>query len=148
MKYPLLPSLLLAAGLLVATTGPANAQKRNTQAVNTSLPWFTVANKMLVVQTGTSMKVLEKDVTLPNGTRVEYQTQSVVLANGTRVRLKEGDLLSLNGELIQKSPTNTAPPADATASIAPVSSPVPNVQSAPVTAPQPAAPAAPAPAPA
>ena len=144
MKSSLLPSLLLAAGLLVAPSGPATAQKRSAQPVNTSLPWFTVVNKMLVVQTGTSMKVLEKDVTLPNGSRVEYQTQSVVLANGTRVRLKEGDLLSLNGELIQKSPANGTPPADATASIAPMGSPVPNVLSAPVTAPQPVAPAAPA----
>ena len=143
MKFPLLSSFALAAGLLVAAVAPTSAQKRNIQAANGSLPWFTVVNKLMVVQTGATTKVLEKDVTLPNGSRVEYQTQSVVLSNGTRVRLKEGDLLSLTGELIQKSPTNAAPPADATASAA---SPAP-------TAPKPAAPApaataaAPAPAP-
>jgi len=103
-----------------------------------------VANKLMVVQTGSTTKVLEKDVTLPNGSRVEYKTQSVVLANGTRVRLQEGDLLSLNGELIQKSPAAGAPPADATASIAP--SPMPTVLAAPATAPKPATPT-PAPAP-
>lgn len=146
MKSPLLSSLVLAAGLFVATATPANAQKHNSQVTNGSLPWFTVVNKLMVVQTGTNTKVLEKDVTLPNGSRVEYKTQSVVLANGTRVRLKEGDLLSLNGELIQKSPANVAPPADATASITPATTPAPTVATPPVTAPQPAAPA-PAPAP-
>ena len=136
-------SIARAAGLRVASVAPATAQKRNIQAANGSLPWFTVVNKLMVVQTGSATKVLEKDVTLPNGSRVEFQTQSVVLANGTRVRLKEGDLLSLTGELIQKSPINAAPPADATASVA---SPAP-------VAPKPAAPAptatavAPAPAP-
>ncbi|GAA4052383.1 hypothetical protein GCM10022409_44100 [Hymenobacter glaciei] len=88
----------------------------------------------MVVQTGTTTKVLDKDVTLPNGSRVEYRTQSMVLANGTRVHLKEGDLLSLNGELIQKSPSNVAPPADATASLVPIASSAP-------AAPKPAAPA-------
>ena len=143
MKSPLLSSLLLAAGLLAAAATPASAQRHNAQIANGSLPWFSVVNKMMVVQTGATTKVLEKDVTLPNGSRVEYQTQSVVLANGTRVRIKEGDLLSLNGELIQKSPANAAPPVDATASIVPVASPVPNVMTVPVTAPKPA----PAPAP-
>ena len=140
MKSPLLSSLVLAASLLVASANPASAQKRTTQAASGSLPWFTVVNKMMVVQTGSTTKVLDKDVTLPNGSRVEYQTQSVVLANGTRVRLKEGDLLSLNGELIQKSPANAAPPADATASIAPVASPLPNVIMASASAPVPALP--------
>lgn len=144
MKSPLLPSLLLAAGLFVATAGPATAQKRTAPAATNSLPWFTVVNKLLVVQTGATTKVLEKDVTLPNGSRVEYKTQSVVLANGTRVHLKEGDLLSLNGELIQKSPANVTPPADATASIAPGTSSIPNVLTAPIAGPQPVAPAVPA----
>ena len=146
MKSSLLSSLFLAAGLFAAAT-PALAQKRSAQATNGSLPWFTVVNKRLVVQTGSTTKPLEKDVTLPNGSRLEPQSQSVVLANGIRVRLKEGDLLSLNGELIQKSPANTTPPADATASIAPTSSPVPNVLSAPATAPAPTPtmPAAPTP---
>ena len=134
MKSSLFSSFVLAAGLLVASTAPVGAQKRNTQAANGSLPWFTVLNKLMVVQTGTTTKTLEKDVILPNGSRVEYQTQSIVLANGTRVRLKEGDMLSLNGELIQKSPTNVAPPTDATASLVPVSHPVPNVRVAPATA--------------
>ena len=137
MKSSLLSCLVVAASLLVASANPATAQKRNTQAATGALPWFSVVNRMMVVQTGTTTRVLDKDVTLPNGSRVEYQTQSVVLANGTRVRLKEGDLLSLNGELIQKSPANTTPPADATASIAPVS----NVMTAPATAPKPATPA-------
>ena len=131
MKSSLLSSLLLAAGLLVASAAPASSQKRSAQTGNGSLPWFTVVNKTMVVQTGATTKTLEKDVTLPNGSRVEYQTQSVVLANGTRVRMKEGDLLSLNGELIQKSPANVAPPADATASVVPVANSVANVMPAP-----------------
>lgn len=134
MKSSLFSSFVLAAGLLVASIAPVGAQKRNTQAANGSLPWFTVLNKLMVVQTGATTKTLEKDVTLPNGSRVECQTQSIVLANGTRVRLKEGDMLSLNGELIQKSPTNVAPPTDAIASLVPVSHPVPNVRVAPTTA--------------
>ena len=150
MKSSFISSLLLAASLLAAPAAPASAQKRGVQTANGALPWFTVVNKRMMVQTGSSAKVLEKDVTLPNGSRVEYQTQSVVLANGTRVRLKEGDLLSLNGELIQKSPANVAPPANATASITPVTSPVPNVMTATATppAPAPVAPAAAAPVPA
>ncbi len=146
MKSSLFSSLVLAAGLLVAAAAPTSAQKRNAQVTNGTLPWFTVVNKLMVVQTGVTTKVLEKDVTLPNGSRVEFRTQSVVLANGTRVRLKEGDMLSLNGELIQKSPPNVAPPADATASLMPVPSPVPNVMTAPVTAPMPASPKPAAPA--
>ena len=137
MKSSFLSSLLLAASLLVASVAPASAQKRRAQTANGTLPWFTVVNKRMMVQTGTASRMLEKDVTLPNGSRVEYQTQSVVLANGTRVRLKEGDLLSLNGELIQKSPANVAPPANATASISPVA----NVLKATATPPAPAAPA-------
>ena len=135
MKSPLISSFVLAASLLTSAVFPAGAQKRASQAATGALPWFTVVNKLMVVQTGSSTKVLDKNVTLPNGSRVEYQTQSVVLANGTRVRLREGDLLSLNGELIQKSPTNAAPPTNVTASIAPAASPVPNVLTAPVTAP-------------
>ncbi len=142
MKSALLSSLVLAAGLLVASANPASAQKRNAPAANGSLPWFSVVNKLLVVQTGTTFKVLTKDVTLPNGSRVEYRTQSVVLANGSRVRLNDGDLLSLNGELIQKSPANAAPPADATASIGPVASPVPHALAAPAPAPTATAPVA------
>jgi hypothetical protein len=138
MKSSLFSSVLLAASLLVASVAPVSAQKRGVQSANGSLPWFTVVNKRMMVQTGSSSKILAKDVTLPNGSRVEYQTQSVVLANGTRVHLKEGDLLSLNGELIQKSPANVAPPADATASITPVASPVPNVMTATATPPAPA----------
>lgn len=146
MKSPLISSFVLAASLLTSAVFPAGAQKRASQAATGALPWFTVVNKLMVVQTGSSTKVLDKNVTLPNGSRVEYQTQSVVLANGTRVRLREGDLLSLNGELIQKSPTNAAPPTNVTASIAPAASPVPNVLTAPVTAPvSPPAPTATAP---
>ena len=161
MKSSFLSSVVLAAGLLAAVAAPAGAQKRNAQAVNGSLPWFTVVNRLMVVQTGTSTRVLEKDVTLPNGSRVEYETQSVVLANGTRVHLKEGDLLSLNGELIPKSPATVAPPADVPTRRPPVPNPVPKVIMAPAgasapTAPTPAVPApvavaastAPAPAPA
>ena len=151
MKSSSLSALLLAAGLLVASAAPSLAQKHGAPTPNGSLPWFTVANKLMVVQTGSTTKLLGKDVTLPNGSRVEYQTQSVLLANGTRVRLKEGDLLSLNGELVQKSPANVVPPADATASLTLVASSLsnvvsnvaPNVVSAPATAPAPA----PAPAP-
>lgn len=124
--------------MLVAAGAPASAQKRKIQAVNGSLPWFTVVNKMIVVQTGATTKALVKDVTLPNGSRVEYQTQSVMLANGTRMHLKEGDLLSLNGELIQESTANTVPPVNAAANLVPVAHPVSNVLTAPVSAPVPA----------
>ena len=148
MKSSLLSSVVLAVGLLVAAAAPASAQKRSAPAANVSLPWFSVVNKRMVVQTRTTTKVLEKDVTLPDGSRVEYQTQSVVLANGTRIRLNEGDLLSLNGKLIQNSPTNVAPPADATASLLPAANPVPNVLVAPASATGPAAPKPAAPKPA
>lgn len=141
MKCSLLSSLLLATGLL-ATAAPASAQKHEAQAANGSLPWFTVVNKLMVVQTGATTKALKTDVSLPNGSRVEYQTQSVVLANGNRVRLKEGDLLSLSGELIQKSPTPVAPSANAAASLLAVASPAPNAPAAPVPAPVATAPAA------
>ena len=146
MKSSFFSSLLMATGLLLAAAGPAGAQRRNAPAANGSLPWFTVVNKLMVVQTGATTKVLEKNVTLPNGSRVEFQTQSVVLANGTRVRLKEGDLLSLSGELIQKSPANAIPPAGATASLVPVASPVPAAPAVVPVAVAPApAPAAPSP---
>jgi len=106
---------------------------------NSVIPWFTVHNKALVVQTGSKTKPLTKDVTLPNGVRLEYRTQSVVLTNGHRVQMQEGDLLSLNGEYIRKNPV--AEPAATTAeAAAPVVS-----EPAPVAAPIPA-PAAPAPA--
>ena len=141
MKCSLLSSLLLATGLL-ATAAPASAQKHKVQAANGSLPWFTVVNKLMVVQTGATTKALETDVSLPNGSRVEYQTQSVVLANGNRVRLREGDLLSLSGELIQKSPTPVAPSATTTTSLLAVASPAPNAPAAPVPAPVATAPAA------
>lgn len=138
MKSPLFYTLALAVGMLVTAAPPASAQKRKMQVVNGSLPWFTVVNKMIVVQTGATTKVLVKDVTLPNGNRVEYQTQSVMLANGTRMHLKEGDLLSLNGELIQESSANAVPPVNAVASLIPVARPVSNVLTAPVSAPVPA----------
>ena len=138
MKSPLFFTLALAVSMLVAAGAPASAQKRKIQAVNGSLPWFTVVNKMIVVQTGATTKALVKDVTLPNGSRVEYQTQSVMLANGTRMHLKEGDLLSLNGELIQESTANTVPPVNAAANLVPVAHPVSNVLTAPVSAPVPA----------
>lgn len=138
MKSPLFFTFALAVSMLVAAGAPASAQKRKIQAVNGSLPWFTVVNKMIVVQTGATTKALVKDVTLPNGSRVEYQTQSVMLANGTRMHLKEGDLLSLNGELIQESTANTVPPVNAAANLVPVAHPVSNVLTAPVSAPVPA----------
>lgn len=149
MKSPLFFTFALAVSMLVAAGAPASAQKRKMQTVNGSLPWFTVVNKMIVVQTGATTKALVKDVTLPNGSRVEYQTQSVMLANGTRMHLKEGDLLSLNGELIQESSANAVPPVNAAANLVPVARPVSNVLTAPVSAPvpTPAAAASVAPAP-
>lgn len=105
MKKILLASLMLS-GLLL-TTGPQRVQAQ-AAATSGAIPWFTVQNKALVVQNGSTIKPLGKDVTLPNGIRVEYRTQSILLANGTRVALKEGDMLSLNGEFIQKSPVPVA----------------------------------------
>jgi hypothetical protein len=125
MKSSLLVSLVLGACLLTGTLNPVVAQNRNSQTAPGYIPWFTVANKVMVVQTGDKSKPLDKDVTLPNGIRVEYRTQSVVMVNGTRIRMQEGDMLSLNGEFIQKSPATQTPPADATASIAAVATPAP-----------------------
>ena len=147
-----IPFTWLLSGLLLISAAPqAVAQKHKNKAQAASgLPWFTVRNKVLVVQTGNQAKPLEKDVTLPNGIRVEAQTQSIVLANGKRVKLQEGDLLSLNGEYIPKSASYTAPPADATASTLSMSggtSPktvpvVASVNSTPAPAPPAPAPAA------
>ena len=114
MKKTLL-ALLMLSGLLL-TTSPQHAQAQ-TAATNGAIPWFTVQNKALVVQNGSTIKPLGKDLTLPNGIRVEYRTQSILLANGTRVALKEGDMLSLNGEFIQKSPEPTAVTAAAPAAV-------------------------------
>lgn len=141
MKYPLFYYLLLATGLL-ATAAPASAQKHKVQVANGSLPWFTVMNKLMVVQMGAPTKVLETDVRLPNGSRVEYQTQSVMLANGNRVRLKKGGLFNLSCELIQKSPTTVAPSANTTTSLLTIARPAPNAPAAPVPAPVAIAPAA------
>ena len=146
MKSSLLSTVVLAAGLLLAAASPAGAQKRNAKVASSTLPWFTVVNKTMVVQTGAATKALEKDVTLPNGSRVEFQTQSVVLANGTRVHLQEGDMLGLNGELIQKPPTTTAAPVDAAASPVPGAKPAAPAPQLPAPAPAAVA-AAPAPAP-
>ena len=114
MKKILLASLMLS-GLLL-TTGPQHVQAQ-AAATSGAIPWFTVQNKALVVQNGSTIKPLGKDVTLPNGIRVEYRTQSILLANGTRVALKEGDMLSLNGEFIQKSPVPVAVAAAAPAAV-------------------------------
>ncbi|MDQ2770433.1 MAG: hypothetical protein M3Y54_08035 [Bacteroidota bacterium] len=122
MKFSI-PFAWLLSGLLLVSVAPqaaAQKQKNKAQAAGSGLPWFTVRNKVLVVQTGNQATPLEKDVTLPNGIRVEAQSQSIVLANGKRVKLQEGDLLSLNGEYIPKSAANSAPPADATASMVPM----------------------------
>ena len=129
------PFAWLLGGLLLVSGAPqavAQKQHHHKAPAAVGLPWFTVHNKQLVVQTGNQAKPLEKDVTLPNGIRVEAQSQSIVLPNGKRVKLQEGDLLSLNGEYIPKSASSTAPPADATASLLPMGATVP--KSAPVVA--------------
>ena len=114
MKKPLLASLILSGLLLIS--GPQRVQAQ-AAATNGAIPWFTVQNKALVVQNGSTIKPLGKDVTLPNGTRVEYRTQSILLANGTRGTLKEGDMLSLNGEFIRKLPEPIAVTAAAPAAV-------------------------------
>ena len=125
----------LLVGLLLVSGAPqasAQKQRHHKTPAAAGLPWFTVHNKQLVVQTGNQAKPLDKDVTLPNGIRVEAHSQSIVLTTGKRVKMQEGDLLSLNGEYIPKSATNTAPPADATASLLPMGATVP--KSAPIVA--------------
>ncbi len=127
---------------LVLANAPQQALAQSKKSVQTSgfIPWFTVKNNTMVVQTGDKTKPLSEDVTLPNGIRVEYRTQSIVLTNGTRVLLKEGDMLSLNGEFLKKSPmtaavpapVKAAPVAEATAVAAPAPAPV---AAAPVVAP-------------
>lgn len=112
MKKILLSSLMLHGLLLTSAPQRIQAQTNNTSS---AIPWFTVQNKALVVQNGSTIKPLGKDVTLPNGIRVEYRTQSILLANGTRVALREGDMLSLNGEFIQKSPVPVTVTAATTA---------------------------------
>lgn len=114
MKAPLLASFLLGALLLAGARPQAHAQKtrgRDKLPVAGYIPWFTVQNKTVVLQTGATTKPLTQDVTLPNGIRVEYRTQSIVLTNGKRVQLKEGDLLNLNGDFVQKAPEPVATPA-------------------------------------
>ena len=138
MKTPLFASLLLSGLLLVGSPARTLAQSQSSGAI----PWFTVQNKALVVQTGTKVKPLDKDVTLPNGIRVEYRTQSVLLTNGTRVPLREGDMLSLNGEFIKKT-TDSTPVAAVVATPAAVVAPAPQ----PALMASAAQPAAPAPAP-
>ena len=149
MKTSLFGSLLLSGLLLVGSPARTLAQSQSSGAI----PWFTVQNKALVVQTGNKVKPLDKDVTLPNGIRVEYRTQSVLLTDGTRVPLREGDMLSLNGEFIKKS-TDSTPVAAVVAAPAPqpalmasaaqpaTPAPVATPAAAPVAAPVAAAPAA------
>ena len=140
MKKHLFTALLVSNLLLLGMPQLATAQNRPKAAESGGyIPWFTVQNKALVVQTGSKTKALEKDVTLPNGTRVEYRTQSIVLTNGTRVPMNEGDMLSLNGEFIQKQ---KAPATQAGSAPAPVLAAAPVAAAAP--APVAAAPAAPA----
>ena len=140
MRTPLFASLLLGGLLLATAPRPAAAQS----AVNGSIPWLTVQNQALMVQTGTKIKPVGKDVTLPNGTRVEFRTRMVVLANGSRIQMKEGDMLSLNGEFMHKTPTAAepvvavgapvaAPVAALVPALAPPAAPVPAPAPAPVT---------------
>ena len=132
---------LLFGGLLLVSTPPLAVAQHHKLQPTTGIPWFTVRNSTLVVQTGDQAKPLDKNVMLPNGIRVDYQTRSIVLTNGNRVKMQEGDLLSLNGEFIAKAPTNSVPPADATASLLPMSAPASAPRPAPVmsrTAPAPA----------
>ncbi|WP_201978476.1 DUF6799 domain-containing protein [Hymenobacter rubidus] len=131
MKTSVLASLLFGFLLAAASSQQAQAQGKSNE-INNSIPWFTVQNQALVVQTRGKAKPLDKDVTLPNGIRIEYRTKSVLLTSGTRVPMKEGDMLSLNGEFIG---SHTAVPAPA---------PVFAQASAPTPAPEPVAPAAPA----
>ena len=138
MKKHLLASLALGGMMLTNCPNQAAAQSRD-QARNTPaasfIPWFTVQNKAIVLQSGSKTKPLDKDVTLPNGIRVDYRTQSIVFTNGKRVQMKERDLLNLNGEFMQKATAEAdAPPPTAVASAA---------AAVPVLAPE-AAPAAPA----
>ena len=135
MKYSLLASLLLSGFLMTGGAPGAQAQSRQpAPAAHGYIPWFTVQNKALVVQTGENTKLLDRDVTLPNGTRIEYKTMTVVLVNGTRVRMQEGDMLSLAGEFAQKPLSNQVTPADATASTVPVAMAAPAPVVAPVAA--------------
>ena len=103
-------TVLLVSGILL-TGKPQQAIAQSSASPSGAIPWFSVKDKAMVVQNGTRIKPLNKDVMLPNGIRVEYRTQSVVLTNGNRVLLKEGDMLSLNGEFIHKSETAEPTPA-------------------------------------
>ncbi|MBO2008014.1 DUF6799 domain-containing protein [Hymenobacter negativus] len=137
MKKSLRLTLSLV-GMWIGLALPVQAQTP-TPAAHSVIPWFTVQNKALVVQTGNKAKPLTQDVALPNGVRLEYRTQSVLLTNGTRVHMQEGDLLSLNGEYVPKNPpAESAATTEATA-------PSVAAEPAPVAAP---APAVPTPAPA
>ncbi len=125
MKKQLFTALLVTNLLLLGMPRLTIAQNRpKADQSGGYIPWFTVQNNALVVQTGSKTKPLDKDVTLPNGTRVEYRTQSVVLTNGTRVSMKEGDMLSLNGEFIQRQKVATSEVAAAPASARTAPAPV------------------------
>ena len=108
MKVSLL-AVLLSGVALFNSPRPAAAQappKNETKTADAKgyIPWFTVQNQALVVQSGSHAKPLDKDVTLPNGIRVEHRTHTLLLTNGKRVVMNEGDVLSLNGEFSQKKP--------------------------------------------
>ena len=131
MQTPLRTCLSLIGLLLASHFQQAFAQSKS-PAASGYIPWFTVQNKTIVVQTGSITKPLAKDVTLPNGSRVEYRTQSIVLADGRRVVMQEGDLLNLNGEFIRKkSAAAEAPRPTAKPAVVAVPTPVPVVDSAP-----------------
>lgn len=144
MRTPLLASLLLSVLLLAGAPPQTQAQTRGRNKTPAAgyIPWFTVQNKAVVLQTGPSAKPLTKDVTLPNGIRVEYRTQSIVLTNGKRVQLKEGDMLNLNGDFVQKAPEPVAAPVAPAPAVAAAPTPTAPAAASPIPAPVAAPPVA------